>query len=127
MLAVREGQVLSAEAVARIGLHLARILLHTQHAQQRANLRRAVFAAYGGRCQCCGLNDPNELTLDHITPRRGKKRGDPYRQAIAQGFPRDRFQVLCRKCNSRKGTGAACPCQQKRIVPLRRRTEQSAT
>jgi 5-methylcytosine-specific restriction endonuclease McrA len=110
------GQTFTEAHAAKIERHVARIRALIKQEKSRAHLRLQVFAAYGGRCVCCGESNPDKLTLDHITPLNGRKRGDAYKQAIAANFPRDRFQVLCRKCNSRKGTGPACPCQQKEQV-----------
>ena len=78
-------------------------------AGEREALRRRVFEAYGGACACCGESHERVLTIDHIEPLRGRKRGgDIYRQLIAAGFPRDGHQVLCLNCNALKGDGAAC-------------------
>jgi hypothetical protein len=88
--------------------------LTTQERITRAQLRSQVFQAYGGRCQCCGESDPRVLTLDHITPCRGQRSKDIYKDAIRLGFPRDVFQTLCLNCNQLKGTDAVCPHQQRK-------------
>ena len=75
----------------------------------RDALRLCVFAAYGGRCACCGEAHPRVLTIDHVEPRRGRKRPkDIYRRVLAEGCP-PAYQVLCLNCNQLKGTGEACP------------------
>lgn len=114
------GQVLTSERADKIVRHATLILTHVRADRARYALRLQVFTAYGARCVCCGETDTEKLTLDHITPRNGRRRRDPYKQAIAQGFPRDKFQVMCRRCNSRKGTGARCPCGQEQRSPVAR-------
>jgi hypothetical protein len=72
------------------------------------NELRAIFLkAYGGVCVCCGCDDVDQLTLDHIEPVRGgthKKFLDLWRQ----GFPKEYLQVLCAPCNTAKGMGKCC-------------------
>ena len=78
-------------------------------AEARAELRRRVFAAYGGRCACCGESDPRAHTIDHIEPLNGRRRkGDIYRRLLREGCPAG-YQVLCLNCNMLKGTGPSCP------------------
>jgi hypothetical protein len=89
----------------------------------REAMKLAAFAAYGGRCACCGETEPRALTIDHVEPLNGRKtRGDVYRTLAAAGFERDpRYQVLCVACNLLKGTEAECPHQTSGIdVWLRR-------
>jgi hypothetical protein len=65
-------------------------------------LRAIILQAYGGVCVCCGCEDVDQLTLDHIEPVRGGTR----RKFLAlwrAGFPKDNLQVMCAPCNTAKG------------------------
>lgn len=87
-----------------------------QKARYRA-IRAEVILAFGGRCNCCGERQPMFLELDHIgndgaAHRRRLGRGSHgvYKSVKAQGFPRDRFQLLCANCNQgRQRNGGVCP------------------
>lgn|SRR3984885_9720412 len=68
-----------------------------------------VVKAYGGRCQCpggCAIALPAFLTIDHIyndgkadrlIP--GKGLSAIYRWLRANGYPKDRYRLLCYNCN----------------------------
>lgn len=69
--------------------------------------RAELMEKLGGACAWCGLSDPEELTFDCIIPQGDKHhRGSPqdrmcfYRK---QHFDRGNVQILCAKCNSKKG------------------------
>ena len=87
-----------------------------QRARYRV-LRAEVIAAFGGRCECCGELEPMFLELDHATNdgaehRREIGRGShaTYKRVKADGFPRDRFRLLCANCNQgRQRNGGICP------------------
>lgn len=79
-------------------------------------LRGAMIAAYGGACACCGESEPIFLDLDHIH-NDGKSdravRGNGRRLMVwlkANGWPKDRHQLLCCNCNQGKArNGGVCP------------------
>ena len=78
-------------------------------------LKLDVLIAYGGHCNCCGENQYEFLTLDHVNNdgaehrRRLNTRGYAvYAEARKLGFP-PTFQVLCMNCNFAKGIHGACP------------------
>ena len=80
-------------------------------AARRARLKRAVHAAYGAQCRHCGEKDPHVLALDHIhddghlaKKPSGQRRSssETYRLAARDGYPVDRYQLLCHNCNYRK-------------------------
>lgn len=86
-----------------------------------AELRREVFARYGGMvCACCGETEPKFLSIDHINNdgaemRRKGVHGNGgvafYQWLRKSGFP-DGFQVLCMNCNVGKHrNGGVCPHQ----------------
>lgn len=94
--------------------------------KNRENLRDETFAAYGGCCQCCGVNDPEFLTIDHIggggTAHRkslGVHGVHFYRWLRKQGYPQDVYRCLCMNCNWAIRFGGICPhkrVQQAAIV-----------
>jgi hypothetical protein len=86
----------------------------------RARLRDEVFAAYGGRCDCCGESNFGFLTIDHVhgdgaAHRRslGVGRRAPssvvYSELKRRGFPRGPYRVLCCNCNATRGIVGYCP------------------
>ena len=90
-----------------------------------AELRKQVFAAYGGhRCACCGETEPMFLSIDHIDNdgaelRRNGTHGRGgtafYQWLRKNGFPSG-FQVLCMNCNQGKHrNGGVCPHQSGKV------------
>lgn len=83
--------------------------------ERHANARKIVIAGYGGRCQCCGETEPYFLTIDHVNNDGAKERkylssSQLYIYLIRNGFPRDRYQLLCFNCNlGRQINGGICP------------------
>lgn len=80
----------------------------------RAKLKAEVVSAYGGACACCGERTPEFLAVDHIhndgaAHRREVKSGSLYGWLKRNGFPKDRFQLLCHNCNAAKALYGACP------------------
>ena len=79
-------------------------------------LRRELVAAYGGKCACCGESEYAFLDLDHVN-NDGRadraERGNGQRLYVwlkANGWPRDRYQLLCCNCNQGKArNGGGCP------------------
>lgn len=75
----------------------------------RAALRLETIEAYGGRCVCCGEDWPMFLTIDHIDGDGWLEKGKGwhlYKRLKSQGWPKDKYQLLCFNCNSAKGQ---CP------------------
>jgi len=85
-----------------------------------AQAKLDVFAAYGGwRCECCGEDHIEFLTIDHINGggrkdrERYKGTGAFYRHLRSEGFPAG-FRVLCMNCNFAKTRGELCPHEYER-------------
>jgi hypothetical protein len=82
-------------------------------------IKEDTFKAYGGKCVCCGETEPKFLSIDHIL---GDGKEDRkkflsgrvlYRKLKKQGYPKDRYQLLCFNCNCAKGFFGKCPHQEK--------------
>jgi hypothetical protein len=81
-------------------------------------MRRLVIAAYGGKCECCGVTEYEFLNIDHKNNdgaehrKKDKKTSTGYglyRHIIKTNFPRDRFRLLCWNCNCSRGIYGRCP------------------
>lgn len=82
--------------------------------RERAQLKLQAIEAYGSKCACCGEEHPYFLTLDHINNdgavhREKYNEQQIYREARREGWPKDRFQLLCMNCNFAKGHFQECP------------------
>ena len=82
-----------------------------------ANLKLRMLAALGWKCACCGEDHPQLLTLDHVNNDGAslKKAGESSRglhvRANEEGWPKDKYQLLCWNCNAAKGRYGICPHQ----------------
>lgn len=86
-----------------------------RRAKDRA-LKQEIIDAYGGKCECCGEITFEFLTIDHINGdgaehRRqiGGKGRRLYAAIKAEGFPKDRYRLLCFNCNIALGFYGYCP------------------
>lgn len=82
--------------------------------RERAQAKLAMLAALGNKCACCGEDNPLFLTLDHVMNDGAKQRESlathqVYAVAKKEGWPRDKYQVLCMNCNFAKGHYGVCP------------------
>jgi hypothetical protein len=86
--------------------------------QYTAELKTQVLAHYGKVCKCCGCDDFDYLTVDHIDGNGGEHRVELfgnnkaagrvfYLWLIRNGFP-DGYQTLCKSCNYSKGKTPQC-------------------
>lgn len=87
--------------------------------RSRLNLRKQILAAYGNQCACCGEDTPEFLTVDHIHNDGCKHRRELGAQSFyswlrREGFPKDRFQLLCYNCNMAKAQYGRCPHEDHR-------------
>ena len=78
-----------------------------RHRKYNRKLRQEILSAYGRQCAICGEKEEASLTLDHIkndgrAHRLQKGRGI-YADIHRQGFPSNKYRILCRRCNSREG------------------------
>lgn len=80
----------------------------------RRALRDQVLKEYGGRCSCCEEWRTEFLAIDHIGnwghQERSVSSGSKlYRRLKREGFPKDRFRLLCHNCNMSIGIYGYCP------------------
>jgi hypothetical protein len=91
--------------------------------EYRANLRKQIIDAYGGKCTCCGECRLPFLTIEHKNGggrkhRKESKSGDKmYREIINNRFP-DIYTILCMNCNFASRGGRICPHEQERQAAL---------
>lgn len=84
--------------------------------------RAALHAAYGGRCACCGEDEPAFLTLEHkggiVPPEHrepsGRRMGATatYRKVREEGYP-DKYELLCWNCNTARARHGSCPHERR--------------
>lgn len=88
---------------------------HTVRCKEyRRKLKLRILEAYGPVCVCCGETIPEFLVPDHINGggcQHLKRRGVQgiYLDIIREGFPKDKYQILCMNCNWGKSVYGACP------------------
>lgn len=79
-----------------------------------------LIIAYGGKCVCCGEKEHAFLTLDHIEGggnkhrqrlrTKGKNPTRVIRQELKeQGWPKDKYRLLCMNCNHATRHSKKCP------------------
>ncbi len=95
--------------------------IYVENAKWQRNKRKELFAqiviGYGGKCACCGEAEILFLEVDHINndgaeerKRFNKSTLTFYQWLIEQGYPKDRYQLLCSNCNRGKyRNGGICP------------------
>lgn len=82
-------------------------------------LRTRLLEAYGHACSCCGEKRREFLALDHIY---GRANDHPKylsgsgmcRWIAKQGFPKDKYRLLCHNCNFSRGVYGHCPHERER-------------
>jgi len=83
--------------------------------RKRFDRKLQVLSHYGSKCQCCGEDNPDLLTIDHVNGGGNKHRrsiGESsgiHRWLVKNNFP-DGFRLLCFNCNcGRQINGGVCP------------------
>ena len=79
--------------------------------QRYAKLRQEILEVYGFQCACCGETERLFLELDHIENNgKGVAGKALYTQVKLEGFPKDKYQLLCANCNQgKKRNKGICP------------------
>lgn len=82
----------------------------------RERCKQRCFDELGSVCICCGESERKFLQIDHIRGggRKDKKYCKTYsfRRIEIEGFPKDKYQILCSNCNWAKGLYGICPHQE---------------
>lgn len=75
-----------------------------------------LIKAYGSKCNCCGEDIPEFLTIDHINgdgnkwrKENSRRSHDIYRILKHKGYPKKDHQLLCFNCNYGKYFRGKCP------------------
>lgn len=81
--------------------------------QTRINRRNKVISYYGGKCNCCGENLYEFLSIEHLDgggTKHRKELSSPNidRWIIKNNYPSN-FTILCHNCNFAKGIYGKCP------------------
>jgi hypothetical protein len=90
-----------------------------RRARYRAD-RQEMIDRYGGHCACCGEARPEFLTIDHVHNDGAAERAtvSTASSIVAHlkrnGWPQDRYQLLCFNCNCAKGIHGRCPHEDDR-------------
>jgi hypothetical protein len=86
---------------------------NTKHSNRR--LRAEIIDGLGAVCSCCGETRRNFLSLEHINGGGHKHRQSHkynqrslYKEIIREGFPRDKYTLLCFNCNCSRGFFGYC-------------------
>lgn len=99
--------------------NIIKLKLYDKH--RIAELKKDVISHYGGECSCCGEKQIEFLSIDHINGDGAEERrrlfGDRtyggwsiYRLIQKNGYPAERYQVLCMNCNFAKAhNNNICP------------------
>ena len=89
----------------------------------RNNLKKEMLNAYGNQCVCCYEKNLEFLTIDHINNDgkvHRKKVGTGgmmiYLDLRKQGWPKDKYTLLCYNCNMAKHLYKICPHKVKNGV-----------
>ena len=90
---------------------------HEYRKRAATKIRAEMLAAYGPRCACpnCPETDPAFLTLDHINGggiahRKAVNSGGGFLYRIRnEGWPKDKYRLLCWNCNAMTRGGRTCP------------------
>jgi len=82
--------------------------------RNRTQIRDRVLDAYGAKCACCGESIRQFLSVDHIHgsgTKHMRKRGvvGVCRDIIKEGFPKDKYRILCMNCNWARSVYGVCP------------------
>lgn len=82
-------------------------------------LRKEAIAAYGSKCACCSVGNYEFLCVDHtfgdgaehrIGTKRRRLAGTPLLRWLRKnGYPKDRFRLLCWNCNMAMALYGQCP------------------
>lgn len=89
----------------------------TDRKRERRHRERLILE-YGGRCACCGESNPHFLAIDHLHGNGMAERrltGITLGKRVAkEGYPKDKYRLLCHNCNCCRGALGYCPHERER-------------
>lgn len=93
------------------GVNKANILFSNKKYKER--VFEKVLSGYGNKCACCGEQNKEFLTLDHVnrdgaSHRKIRHQYGIYRDVINSGFPNN-YRILCMNCNWATRYSMVCP------------------
>ena len=108
--------------------HLSRIiewkranpeLARQKDQEYRRKVKQDFINAYGGKCECCGVDIFEFLTCEHLNNSGKVDRQvnrflggiKMYLKAKREGYPKDKYTCLCMNCNFAGRYGKKCPHQ----------------
>jgi len=84
--------------------------------ERSRQVKLKVINHYGGKCECCGEDVVEFLTIDHIHNNGNEHRKalkgkgiKVYEDIIKNNYPENEFRVLCFNCNITRGFYGYCP------------------
>ena len=80
--------------------------------REQAQQKLRLLSALGWKCACCGELMPAFLTLEHKFGRvehKGLTSLQIYARAAKEGWPSNKYELLCMNCNFAKGHFGECP------------------
>lgn len=116
---------LTKGGTSRVLCECCRIKARKANKEDQQENRLLVISAYGGACSCCGERELPFLSIDHIKNDGAKHRKEiggsqVYRWIIKNGYPKDRFRVLCHNCNvGRQLNKGVCPHEALRMKGIK--------
>lgn len=90
--------------------------------QHQVELRAEFIKEYGGFCVCCGEDEEQFLTVEHLN-----HDGAEHREAVGanvlpdlkrRGWPKDTITIMCMNCNWGRRFGGECPHSKFKLVSL---------
>lgn len=88
----------------------------SKRSERDKKIKFNVINEYGGKCTCCGEDNPSFLSIDHINSNGRERRKNElyeakiYRWLTKHNFTKDNYQLLCFNCNMGKHfNGGVCP------------------
>lgn len=96
---------------------LSKIRKNKNSRENHKKLKIETMAQYGGKCECCGEDKIEFLTIEHINGN-----GKVHRKSVGsrvyldlkkRNFPKDNYTCLCINCNLSKGLFGYCPHEKK--------------
>lgn len=100
----------------------SRLYASNYQSSRAKQLRKELIDAYGGCCTCCGEKEDAFLTLEHINGggKKHRKQYSSHRRLYSaiktEGYPKDKYTILCMNCNFASRCGRICPHKKRELI-----------